>query len=84
MPAGMVNDLFTRVSHYPFTATAAANYALEQGVKNVVLMTSDEGGSWSTRTPLWFGDVIETGGGKIFGKMNFFLARLTGRLRLRR
>ena len=71
MHAGIVNNFFTGVSPDPFTATAAANYALEQGVQNVVLMTSDEGGSWSARTPLWFGDVVEAGGGKVLSKMNF-------------
>ena len=71
MHAGIVNNFFTGVSPDPFTAAAAANYALEQGVKNVVLMTSDEGGSWSARTPLWFGDVVEAGGGKVLSKMNF-------------
>ena len=71
MHAGIVNNFFTGVSPDPFTATAAANYALEQGVRNVVLMTSDEGGSWSARTPLWFGEVIEAGGGKVVSKMNF-------------
>lgn len=71
MHAGIVNNFFTGVSPDPFTATAAANHALSLGVKNVVLMTSDEGGSWSARTPLWFGDVIEAGGGKVLAKMNF-------------
>jgi len=71
MHAGIVNNFFTGVSPDPFTATAAANYALEHGVQNVVLMTSDEGGSWSARTPLWFGDVVEAGGGKVLSKMNF-------------
>ena len=71
MHAGIVNNFFTGVSPDPFTATAAANYALEQGVRNVVLMTSDEGGSWSARTPLWFGVVIEAGGGNVISKMNF-------------
>ena len=71
MHAGIVNNFFTGVSPDPFTATAAANYALEQGVRNVVLMTSDEGGSWSARTPLWFGEVLEAGGGKVISKMNF-------------
>jgi len=71
MHAGTVNNFFTGVSPDPFTATAAANHALSLGVKNVVLMTSDEGGSWSARTPLWFGDVIEAGGGKVLSKMNF-------------
>ena len=71
MHAGIVNNFFTGVSPDPFTATAAANHALSLGVKNVVLMTSDEGGSWSARTPLWFGDVVEAGGGKVLAKMNF-------------
>ena len=71
MHAGIVDNFFTGVSPDPFTATAAANYALSQGVKNVVLLTSDEGGSWSARTPLWFGQVIEEGGGKVLTKMNF-------------
>jgi branched-chain amino acid transport system substrate-binding protein len=71
MHAGIVDNFFTGVSPDPFTATAAANHALSLGVKNVVLMTSDEGGSWSARTPLWFGDVIEAGGGKVLSKMNF-------------
>ena len=71
MHAGIVDNFFTGVSPDPFTATAAANHALSLGVKNVVLMTSDEGGSWSARTPLWFGDVVEAGGGKVVAKMNF-------------
>jgi len=71
MHAGIVDNFFTGVSPDPFTATAAANYALEKGVKNVVLMTSDEGGSWSARTPLWFGEVMEAGGGEVLGKLNF-------------
>ncbi|MCE8507939.1 ABC transporter substrate-binding protein [Ruegeria pomeroyi] len=71
MHAGIVDNFFTGVSPDPFTATAAANHALSLGVKNVVLMTSDEGGSWSARTPLWFGDVIEAGGGKVLSKLNF-------------
>ncbi|MGC3936805.1 ABC transporter substrate-binding protein [Roseobacter sp. EG26] len=71
MHAGIVDNFFTGVSPDPFTATAAANHALAQGVKNVVLFTSDEGGSWSARTPLWFGDVIEAGGGKVLSKLNF-------------
>lgn len=71
MHAGIVDNFFTGVSPDPFTATAAANHALGEGVKNVVLLTSDEGGSWSARTPLWFGQVIEEGGGKVLAKMNF-------------
>lgn len=71
MHAGIVNNFFTGVSPDPFTATAAANYALENGAKNVVLLTSDEGGSWSAKTPLWFGEVMEAGGGKVLSTLNF-------------
>ncbi|MDA8032388.1 MAG: ABC transporter substrate-binding protein, partial [Alphaproteobacteria bacterium] len=61
MHVGIVNNFFTGVSPDPFTATAAANYALEQGVRDVVLFTSDDGGSWSSRTPVWCGDVVGAG-----------------------
>lgn len=71
MHAGIVSNFFTGVSPDPFTAAAAANYALEQGVQNVVLLTSDEGGSWSARTPLWFGEVIEANGGAVLDTLNF-------------
>ncbi|WP_299881619.1 ABC transporter substrate-binding protein [uncultured Sulfitobacter sp.] len=71
MHAGIVDNFFTGVSPDPFTATAAANYALENGARNVVLLTSDEGGSWSAKTPLWFGEVMEAGGGKVLSTLNF-------------
>lgn len=71
MHAGIVDNFITNVSPDPFTATAGANFALANGVKNVVLFTSDEGGSWSARTPVWFGDVIESGGGKVLTSLNF-------------
>lgn len=71
MHAGIVDNFFTGVSPDPFTATAAANHALDNGVKNVVLLSSDEGGSWSAKTPLWFGEVIEAGGGKVLDTLNF-------------
>lgn len=71
MHAGIVDNFFTYVSPDPYTAAAAADYALAQGVRNVVLLTSDEGGSWSARTPLWFGEVVEAGGGRVLAKLNF-------------
>jgi branched-chain amino acid transport system substrate-binding protein len=71
MHMGIVDNFITNVSPDPFTATAGAKFALSQGVKNVVLFTSDEGGSWSARTPIWFGDVIEAGGGKVQASLNF-------------
>ncbi len=71
MHSGIVDNFITNVSPDPFTATAGANFALAQGVKNVVLFTSDEGGSWSAKTPVWFGDVIEANGGKVQASLNF-------------
>lgn len=71
MHSGIVDNFITNVSPDPFTATAGANFALAQGVKNVVLFTSDEGGSWSARTPVWFGEVIEAAGGKVQTSLNF-------------
>lgn len=71
MHSGVVENFITNVSPDPFTATAGAKFALAQGVKNVVLFTSDEGGSWSARTPVWFGEVIEAGGGKVLSSLNF-------------
>ena len=71
MHTGIVDNFLTNVSPDPYTATAAANYALEQGVKNVVLFTSDDGGSWSAATPEWFGEVIEAGGGTVQASLNY-------------
>ena len=71
MHTGIVDNFISNGSPDPFTAAAAAEYALSEGVKNVVLLTSDDGGSWSAKTPLWFGEVIENGGGKVLSKMNF-------------
>lgn len=71
MHAGIVDNFISNVSPDPFTATAGANFALAQGVKNVVLFTSDEGGSWSSHTPVWFGEIIEAGGGKVQSSLNF-------------
>ena len=71
MHSGIVDNFITNVSPDPFTAAAGANFALANGVKNVVLFTSDEGGSWSARTPVWFGDVIEAAGGKVLSSLNF-------------
>ena len=68
MHTGIVDNFISNVSPDPFTAAAAAEYALSEGVKNVVLLTSDDGGSWSAKTPLWFGEVIENGGGKVLSK----------------
>lgn len=71
MHTGIVDNFLTYVSPDPYTAAAAAEYALGQGVRNVVLLTSDDGGSWSAKTPLWFGEVVENGGGRVLAKLNF-------------
>jgi branched-chain amino acid transport system substrate-binding protein len=71
MHSGVVDNFITNVAPDPFTATAAANYALEQGVENVVAFTSDAGGSWSAKVPLWFADVIEANGGNLQAKLNY-------------
>ncbi|MDZ7601621.1 MAG: ABC transporter substrate-binding protein [Hoeflea sp.] len=71
MHSGVVDNFLTNVSPDPYTAAAAANYALAQGVKNVVIFTSDDGGSWSAKTPEWFAEVIEANGGKLQKKLNY-------------
>jgi branched-chain amino acid transport system substrate-binding protein len=71
MHSGVVDNFLTNVSPDPYTAAAAANYALEQGVKNVAIFTSDDGGSWSAKTPEWFAEVIEANGGKLQAKLNY-------------
>lgn len=71
MHAGVVDNFMTAVAPDPYTAAAAADWAAKQGVKNVVLFTSDEGGSWSARTPEWFGEAIEAKGGTVQAKLNY-------------
>ena len=71
MHSGVVDNFITNVAPDPYTAAAAANYALSQGVKNVAIFTSDEGGSWSARTPQWFAEVIEQGGGTLQATLNY-------------
>ncbi|MEL6965086.1 MAG: ABC transporter substrate-binding protein [Pseudomonadota bacterium] len=71
MHTGVVDNFITNVAPDPYTAAAAANYALAQGVKNVAIFTSDEGGSWSARTPEWFAEVIEANGGTLQATLNY-------------
>lgn len=71
MHTGVVDNFITNVAPDPYTAAAAANYALSQGVKNVAIFTTDEGGSWSARTPKWFAEVIEANGGKLQTTLNY-------------
>ena len=71
MHTGLVDNFLTNVAPDPFTATAAANYALSQGVKNIAIFTSDEGGSWSARTPEWFAEAIVANGGNLQARLNY-------------
>ena len=71
MHSGVVDNFITNVAPDPYTATAAANYAVSQGVKNVAIFTSDEGGSWSAKTPEWFADGVVAAGGKLLARLNY-------------
>ena len=71
MHTGLVDNFLSNVAPDPYTANAAANYALSLGVKNIAIFTSDEGGSWSARTPEWFAQVIEANGGKLQARLNY-------------
>ena len=71
MHSGVVDNFITNVAPDPYTATAAANYALEQGVQNVAILTSDEGGSWSAALPEWFAEGIVENGGTLQTRLNY-------------
>ena len=71
MHTGIVDNFISNVAPDPYTATAAANYAISVGVKNIAIMTSDEGGSWSARTPEWFAEVVVAGGGTLQTTLNY-------------
>ena len=71
MHSGVVDNFITNVAPDPYTATAAANYALKQGVQNVAILTSDEGGSWSAALPEWFAEVIVENGGTLQTRLNY-------------
>ena len=71
MQTGVVDNFLSNVAPDPYTAAAAANYALSQGVKNVAIFKTDEGGSWSAGTPQWFADVIVANGGTLQATLNY-------------
>lgn len=71
MHSGVVDNFISNVSPDPYTAAAAANFAVAQGVKNVAIFVSDEGGSWSARTPEWFAEVVVANGGTLQAKLNY-------------
>lgn len=51
-------------------ASALASAVYAKGARSVVLMTSDSAGSWSAKTPEWFGEAFEKLGGKVVGRLN--------------
>jgi branched-chain amino acid transport system substrate-binding protein len=71
MHSGFVDNFISNVAPDPYTATAAANHAVSLGVKNIVTFTSDEGGSWSARTPEWFAEVVVAAGGTLQSTLNY-------------
>jgi len=71
MQTGVVDNFLSNVAPDPYTAAAAANYALSQGVQNVAIFKTDEGGSWSAGTPQWFADVIVANGGTLQATLNY-------------
>ncbi|EAR51165.1 branched-chain amino acid ABC transporter, periplasmic branched-chain amino acid binding protein [Oceanicola granulosus HTCC2516] len=71
MHAGIVDNFISNVAPDPYTAAAAANHALEQGVQNVAIFTSDDGGSWSAKVPEWFAEVITENGGTLQTTLNY-------------
>jgi branched-chain amino acid transport system substrate-binding protein len=51
-------------------ASASASVAYAKGARTAVLLTSDSAGSWSAKTPVWFGQAFEKLGGKVIGTFN--------------
>jgi branched-chain amino acid transport system substrate-binding protein len=51
-------------------ASALASAVYAKGARNAVLMTSEDAGSWTAGTPVWFGEAFEALGGKVIAKLN--------------
>ena len=66
---GLVNFI-AGVSPDDVAASAMASAVYGKGARTAVIMTSEDGGSWSAGTPVWFGEAFEKLGGKVVGKMN--------------
>jgi len=58
------------VSPDDVAASAMASTVYDKGARAAVLMTSEDAGSWSAGTPVWFGEAFEKLGGKVVGKFN--------------
>jgi branched-chain amino acid transport system substrate-binding protein len=53
------------------SAAASAQYAAEQGYKNVALMISRDFGSYGIALPEYWADAFEHHGGKVVGRVNY-------------
>lgn len=66
---GLINFI-AGVSPDDVAASAMASTMYKKGARKAVLMTSEDAGSWSAGTPVWFGEAFEKLGGKVVGKFN--------------
>ena len=55
----------------PMNAAAGAEAVYAAGGRNAVILTSEDGASWSAKTPEWFGEALEHAGGKVVGKLAY-------------
>ena len=55
----------------PMNAAATAEAVAKAGGRNAVLLTSEDSGSWSAKTPEWFGEALAQHGGKVVGRLNY-------------
>jgi len=51
-------------------ASAMASTTYDKGARTAVIFTSEDGGSWTAKTPVWFGEAFEKLGGKVIKKLN--------------
>lgn len=65
-----LTNFIAGVSPDDIAASAMASAVYAKGARNAVIMTSDDAGSWSAGTPVWFGEAMERLGGKVVAKFN--------------
>jgi len=54
----------------PMNGAATADAVFAAGGRNAVILTSEDGASWSGKTPEWFGEALEKHGGKVVGRLS--------------
>lgn len=55
----------------PMNAAAAADAVYAAGGRSAVILTSEDAGSYSAKTPLWFGETLTKNGGKVVGTLSY-------------